>query len=470
MKLHVVVLAAGPGTRMRSERQKVLLEANGLPLLEYVLRAAARLQPESTTVVVGRGAEDVGRYLAAWPEVNVVLQDPARGAMHAVSKTEALLWDAEGLVLVLPGSAAAVVDSHLHSAVAHHQASGNATTMILGKSQSMWGFDSVLDGSALKSLEFGLMTTNDDASTDPVGSPSGSLAFSGVAVFGQSTIFGLVTEICRSNPDSADIGGIASASAALGQQLGGWVTPEADSLRAARTREELMLLGRLLRQRRCQSLMDGGVSLIDPETTFIGCDVEVGHDSVIHPNVYLEGRTVIGSNCVVHSGSRLVDAVMEDKVVVLNHTIIESSRVESGASVGPFAHIRPGSTVGENARVGNFVELKKTALGAGSKASHLSYLGDAQIGSRVNIGAGTITCNYDGVHKHQTIIEDDVFIGSDSQLVAPVTIEHGAYVAAGSSITKSVPAGALGIARGRQENKWGWVARMRDERGSGGHS
>jgi len=209
------------------------------------------------------------------------------------------------------------------------------------------------------------------------------------------------------------------------------------------------------------ALMAAGVTIVDPATTYLDPAVTVGPGTVIHPNVYLEGRTAIGASCVINASVRIVDSTLGDRVVVNNFCVIVSSRVASGARVGPFAHIRPDSDVGENAHIGNFVELKKTAMGAGSKANHLTYLGDAVIGERVNVGAGTITCNYDGEKKHQTVIEDEVFIGSDTQLIAPVRVGKGAYVAAGSSITEDVPPGALGIARGKQVNKEGWVAKRK---------
>jgi len=200
-----------------------------------------------------------------------------------------------------------------------------------------------------------------------------------------------------------------------------------------------------------------GVTILDPATTFVDEGVLVGAGTVIRPNVYLEGRTVIGAACDIHASVRIVDSTLGDRVVVNNFCVIVGSRVATGARIGPFAHLRPESDVREEAHVGNFVELKKTVLGAGSKANHLTYLGDATIGERVNVGAGTITCNYDGEKKHPTIIEDEVFIGSDSQLIAPVRIGRRAYVAAGSSITDDVPPEALGIARGKQVNKQGWV-------------
>ena len=203
--------------------------------------------------------------------------------------------------------------------------------------------------------------------------------------------------------------------------------------------------------------MAAGVTIVDPATTYVDAGVEVGPDTILHPNVFLEGRTRIGSACEIHAGARIVDSTIEDGVTILNYCVIEASSIATGAVVGPFARLRPASDVRARAKVGNFVELKKTVLGENSKANHLSYLGDATIGADVNIGAGTITCNYDGVAKHPTRIDDGVFVGSDSQLVAPVSIGEGAYVAAGSSVTQDVPAGALAIARSRQVNKAGWV-------------
>ena len=231
------------------------------------------------------------------------------------------------------------------------------------------------------------------------------------------------------------------------------------------SRKELADVAAILKSARNDALMESGVTLVDPGTAYIGPDVTVGADTTIHPNVHLEGRTVVGSNCTIHAGVRIVDSTIEDGVVVNNFCVISESLIKRGARVGPFAHIRPQSEIGENAHVGNFVELKKTILGPGSKANHLSYLGDATIGTKVNVGAGTITCNYDGTVKSPTVIEDGAFIGSDSQLIAPVRVGAGAYVAAGSSITEDVPSGALAIARGKQINKQGWVEKKKGTRG-----
>jgi bifunctional UDP-N-acetylglucosamine pyrophosphorylase/glucosamine-1-phosphate N-acetyltransferase len=216
-------------------------------------------------------------------------------------------------------------------------------------------------------------------------------------------------------------------------------------------------VSRIVRDQKNAELMASGVTIEDPATAYIDRDVTVGADTVIHPCVFLEGRTTIGAGCEIHSGARIIDSAIGDRVTVLNHSVINGSRVGDGASVGPFAHLRSDVDVREKARVGNFVELKKTVLGAGSKASHLAYLGDATIGEKVNIGAGTITCNYDGVNKNRTIVEDGAFIGSDSQLIAPVTVGKGAYVGSGTTIRDNVPAGALAVSAGKQRNIDGWV-------------
>jgi bifunctional UDP-N-acetylglucosamine pyrophosphorylase/glucosamine-1-phosphate N-acetyltransferase len=232
-------------------------------------------------------------------------------------------------------------------------------------------------------------------------------------------------------------------------------------IRGINSRSELAEVSRIVRQTKNEELMAAGVTIVDPANTYIEDDVEVGPDTVIHPGVVLERQTKIGSACEIHANVRISDSVLGDRVTVNNFCLIVGARVADGVSVGPFAHLRPETQVGEGAKIGNFVELKKTSMGPGSKANHLAYLGDATIGANVNVGAGTITCNYDGEKKHQTVIEDGAFIGSDTQLIAPVRIGKGAYVGAGSSITQDVPPGALGIARGRQTNVEGWVERKK---------
>jgi bifunctional UDP-N-acetylglucosamine pyrophosphorylase/glucosamine-1-phosphate N-acetyltransferase len=216
-------------------------------------------------------------------------------------------------------------------------------------------------------------------------------------------------------------------------------------------------VSRILRQKKNEELMAAGVTLEDPATIYIDQDVTIGRDTVIHPGVFIEGATVIGSGCEIHSGTRIIGSQLADRVTVLNHCVIEYASLANGCSVGPFAHLRKDAVIGEGAKVGNFVEMKKTSLGPGSKSMHLSYLGDTVIGSGVNVGAGTITCNYDGTAKHTTTIEDGAFIGSDTQLIAPVTVGKGAYVGTGTTIRENVPAGALAVSAGKQRNIEGWV-------------
>jgi bifunctional UDP-N-acetylglucosamine pyrophosphorylase/glucosamine-1-phosphate N-acetyltransferase len=239
------------------------------------------------------------------------------------------------------------------------------------------------------------------------------------------------------------------------------VVENAVEIRGINSRTELAEVSRLVRQHKNEELMAAGVTIVDPATTYIDPEVEIGADTVIHPGVVLEGRTRIGSMCEIQAHVRIVDSELGDRVKVNNFCLITSARIAGGASIGPFAHLRPETSLAEDVRIGNFVELKKTSIGAGSKVNHLAYLGDAEVGAKVNVGAGTITCNYDGYEKRQTVIQDGAFIGSDSQLIAPVTVGKGAYVGAGSSITNDVPAGALGIARGRQINVEGWAERRK---------
>jgi bifunctional UDP-N-acetylglucosamine pyrophosphorylase / glucosamine-1-phosphate N-acetyltransferase len=230
-----------------------------------------------------------------------------------------------------------------------------------------------------------------------------------------------------------------------------------DEVLGINSRADLAALGRKVRDAKNAALMAAGVTLEDPDTAYIGRDVEIGADTIVHPGVTIEGRTRIGARCEIRSGVRIADSTLGNDVVVLDHCVIADSAIESGARVGPFAHLRNGAALGTNTRVGNFVEVKKTALGAGSKALHLTYLGDAVIGQDVNIGAGVITCNYDGVNKHQTTIESGAFVGSDTQLIAPVTVGQGAYVGTGTTVRKDVPPGALAVSAGEQRNIEGWV-------------
>jgi bifunctional UDP-N-acetylglucosamine pyrophosphorylase/glucosamine-1-phosphate N-acetyltransferase len=452
---HVVVLAAGKGTRMKSEYPKVLHRAAGLPLIEHVLRAAGALEPATTVVVVGHMAGRVEDALRKRPGLRFAVQEPQLGTGHALLQAEPHLAGQTGTVVLLSGDVPLLRPATLRALGEAHASRGAAATVLTARVDRPQGYGRIVRH------EGHIAAIVEDRDATPAERGIDEIN-SGIYAFALEPLFAALKSIGAANaqgeyylPDLVKIYrqrglGVETVSLADSREILG-----------VNSRKELADVTAILKTTRNDELMASGVTLVDPATAWIGPDVTVGADTTIHPNVYLEGRSQIGSGCEIHAGVRIIDSTIDDGVVVNNYCVISESHVRAGARVGPFAHIRPLSDVGEGAHVGNFTELKKTTLGKGSKANHLSYLGDATIGEKVNIGAGTITCNYDGVHKHQTVIEDGAFIGSDSQLVAPVRVGKGAYVAAGSSIVDDVPAGALGIARGKQVNKDGWVEKKK---------
>jgi bifunctional UDP-N-acetylglucosamine pyrophosphorylase/glucosamine-1-phosphate N-acetyltransferase len=453
--IHIVILAAGKGTRMKSALPKVLHRAGDRPLIDHVLRTAASLSPASIVVVVGHQADMVKESLGKRPGLSFAVQDPQLGTGHALLQAEPLLRDATGTLVLLSGDVPLLRADTLASLVRRHEKRQAAATVLTAVVPSPDGYGRIVrqDGQIAAIVE------HKDAA--PAQREIREIN-SGIYAFDIAPLFSALREIGSSNvqgeyylPDLVRIyrrRGLTVETVKLddpGEILG------------VNSRRELADVSAILRSNKSDELMTSGVTIVDPPTTFIGVDVAIGPDTVIHPGVYLEGATRIGSNCEVQSGVRIVDSTIDDGVQINNFCLILNSHVSRGARIGPFAHLRPQSDVGEDAHVGNFVELKKTTFGRGSKANHLAYLGDATIGEAVNIGAGTITCNYDGTLKHPTVIEDGAFIGSDSQLIAPVRVGKGSYVAAGSSITDDVPPGSLAIARGKQVNKEGWVRKKK---------
>ncbi|MDE3157107.1 MAG: bifunctional UDP-N-acetylglucosamine diphosphorylase/glucosamine-1-phosphate N-acetyltransferase GlmU [Acidobacteriota bacterium] len=453
MDTHIVILAAGKGTRMRSSQPKVLHRLAGLPLIAHVLRAAAPLAPRSTTIVIGHGGDRVREALAAWPGLQYAVQEEQLGTAHALQQAESRLAGATGALLVLSGDVPRLSAASLTRLVGHHVASGAAVTVLTAVVDRPYGYGRIvrIDGRLARIVE-----ERDAAPAERAIREINS----GIYVFSLDSVFDALRAIDAHNAQGEHyLTDIVAVYRHRGARVETVVVEDAGQIQGINSRSELAEAGTLVRQQKNEELMAAGVTIEDPATTYVDQDVEVGPDTVLHPFVILEGRTTIGRACEIHAGTRIVNSTLADGVTVLNHCLIVDSRVETGASVGPFAHLRGESTLAAGARVGNFVELKKTVLGPGSKAMHHAYLGDATIGAKVNVGAGTITCNYDGERKHPTVIEDHAFIGSDSQLIAPVTVGQGAYVAAGSSITDDVPAGALAIARGRQVNKPDWAAK-----------
>ena len=455
---HIVILAAGKGTRMKSATPKVLHRAGGLPLVEHVLRAADAVQPITITLVVGHQAEEVRAALAGRAGLGFALQEPQLGTGHALLQAEPALRGATGTLLLLSGDVPLLKGKTLEALVDAHRRRRSAATVVTARVRNPDGYGRIVREAG----EISAIVEHKDASPDERRIDEIN---SGIYAFDLAPLFDGLRAIGAANaqreyylPDLVRIyrqRGLAVHTFALDDER---------EILGVNSRRELAEVAAIMHKARNEALMDSGVTLVDPTAVYVGPDVAIGADTILHPGVYLEGQTTIGRGCEIHSGVRIVDSVIGDKVVINNFCVIVSSRVADGAQVGPFARLRPETVVGEDVHIGNFVELKKTSIGRGSKAPHLTYLGDATIGERVNVGAGTITCNYNGVTKNPTVVEDGAFIGSDSQLIAPVRVGRGAYVAAGSSITEDVPAGALAITRGRQVNKDGWVERRKGKR------
>ena len=453
--VHVVVLAAGKGTRMRSALPKVMHGVNGRPMLSHVIVTARSTRPASIIVVLGHKAETVRSVYADDPSVQFVVQEPQLGTGHALLQALPRLEGAKGDVLLLYGDVPLLSPATVAALLTRHRDDRAAATVLTAEVDQPFGYGRIVrqDGAIVRIVEERDATPAERAIKE-INAGIYALAVEPLA----EAIAALAPQNAQGEYYLPDLIGIYRRR---GLGVSTLTVRSADEIRGVNSRRELAEVTRLVRNAKIEELLASGVTLIDPATTYVEADVEVGADTVLHPNVYLEGRTVIGAACEVHAGTRLVNATVGDRVTIRNYCVVTDSTVESDAVLGPFAHLRPGSVVQSEAHVGNFVELKKATLGRRSKASHLTYLGDATIGENVNIGAGTITCNYDGKDKHPTVIGDGAFIGSDSQLIAPVTIGKGAYVAAGSSITDDVPDEALAITRGRQVNKEGWARRRK---------
>ena len=455
--IHVVILAAGQGTRMKSRMPKVLHRLAGKPLIEHVLETAQTVRPETVTMVVGHEAESVRRCVGKRPNVEWVLQEPQLGTAHALQQTEPRLAARQGTVILLSGDVPMLKAATLQRLVETHQTARAAATVVTAMVERPYGYGRIVRtrGRIARIVE------ERDASpaVRKIKEINGGIyAFDLVSLF--DALRGIASQNAQGEYYLTDLIAIYRRRKLGVETL---LVDNPQEIRGINSRTELAEVSRIVRQTKNEELMAAGVTIIDPATTYIDPDVHVGADTVIHPGVAIEGHSRIGAACEIHSHVRIVDSEIADKAVIQNFCLILGSRIAESASVGPFAHLRPETVVGEGARIGNFVELKKTTLGPGSKANHLAYLGDATIGAKVNVGAGTITCNYDGTSKHQTVIEDGAFIGSDTQLIAPVRVGKGAYVAAGSSITEDVPSGALGIARGRQTNVADWVERKKTQ-------
>jgi bifunctional UDP-N-acetylglucosamine pyrophosphorylase/glucosamine-1-phosphate N-acetyltransferase len=458
-----VLLAAGKGTRMRSALPKVLHAVCGRPMVHHVTACAIQAGAEHVYPVIGHGAGQVAEHLgSAFPgaPVTPVVQEEQLGTGHAVLTCRSHLKGYTGAVLILSGDVPLVTPDLVAGLMAAHREAGGGLTVLTVELDNPTGYGRIL--------------------RDGVGEPAGIVEEkdatpaqravreinTGIYVADGRLLFGLLPQVSRDNAQGeyylTDVVGLALKEG-LPVHLYRWHDPEA--VLGVNSRADLARVEAVMRRRIAAALMAGGTTLIDPERTYVDVGVTVGPDTVIHPGVTLQGATVIGAGCTVYPGVRIVDSRVGDGVTVKDGSLLTEARLDGDNSVGPMAHLRPGTHLMRGARVGNFVETKKAVIGEGSKVNHLSYVGDAEVGAGVNIGAGTITCNYDGTHKHRTVIGDGAFIGSDTQLVAPVTVGAGAVVAAGSTVTGDVPGGALAITRVPQRNVEGWVERWKAKKG-----
>ena len=453
--VHVVILAAGQGTRMKSGLPKVLHSVAGRSMIEHVLRAAAAVSPTTTTAVIGHQANTMRERLAGVRDLGFAVQEPQLGTGHALQQVEPMLYGRTGTVLLLSGDVPLLRPATLERLLAAHRSARAAATIVTAIIERPYGYGRVIRTSG----RVARIVEERDAS--PAQRKVREIN-SGIYAFDLVPLFDALRTVAAANAQGEYyLTDLIAIYRRRRRPIETVLVDDPAEVRGVNSRTELAEVSAIMRQKKNEELMAAGVTLIDPATTYIDPDVVVGPDTVIHPGVVIQGQTRIGTACEIHGYVRIADTEIADRVTIHNFCLIVGARVADGASIGPFAHLRPETEVGQEAKVGNFVELKKTSLGAGSKASHLSYLGDATIGANVNIGAGTITCNYDGEKKHETVIEEGAFIGSDSQLIAPVRVGKGAYVAAGSSITEDVPPGALGIARERQTNVEGWTERKK---------
>ena len=454
-------MAAGKGTRLKSKHPKVLHEVGGKPLLAHVIAAAAKVVPaEDVYAIIGHEADRV-REAVRHTGINFILQQPQKGTGHALMVARDALAGYDH-VIVLSGDAPLITAQTISSIRQFHQSKRPAMTILTAQLDNPTGYGRVIRKSS-KSHE--VQAIVEEKSAAPAQKKIREIN-SGFYAFAVELLYKNIDQLGTENPHAefylTDMAAIfrKGKERVLAVEAG-----DPREILGANTRAELVEIDQHLRMSKCLELMAQGVTIFYPQSCVIDSDAEIGADTVIEPFVQILGATRIGSDCRIRSYSVIRNSTIGDEVMIRPGCVIDESQVKAGAMLGPYSHLRPGSEIGEGAHVGNFVETKKIKLGKGSKANHLTYLGDAEIGEKVNVGAGTITCNYDGVHKHKTIIEDGVFVGSDSTLVAPVRVGKGAYIGAASCITEDVPADSLAIGRSQQVVKEGWAKAKRATRG-----
>jgi bifunctional UDP-N-acetylglucosamine pyrophosphorylase/glucosamine-1-phosphate N-acetyltransferase len=456
----IAILAAGKGTRLKSQLPKVLHEVGGKSLLAHVIAAATRVVPPADVFAITGHEADRVRSEVAHTGVNFILQPEQRGTGHALMVAQPALSGYDH-VIVLSGDAPQITPQTIARLLNFHLDEQAAMTLLSADLDQPTGYGRVLRKNP-RSAE--VKEIVEEKSASPAQKKIREIN-AGFYVFSAPEMLAHIQKLSTANPHGEYyLTDMAAVLRKAGKRVVAWKTENSAEVLGANTRIELSLIDYQMRMRKGHQLMAEGVSIFFPATCVIDNDVEIAADTVIEPFVQILGTTRVGANCRIRSYSVIRDSEIADNVLIRPGSILEEARVGSGAIIGPYSHLRPGSEIGEGAHIGNFVETKKMKLGKGSKANHLTYLGDAEIGAGVNIGAGTITCNYDGANKHTTVIEDGVFIGSDSTLVAPVRVGKGAYVGAASCITSDVPEDALAIGRAQQVVKPGWARAKREAR------
>lgn len=426
---------------MKSTRAKVLHELGGLPLITHVIRTAMALEPKSISIVVGHQAKEVEEVVRAeiGERANFVVQKEQRGTGDAVEAARDLLSESESVLLILSGDVPLIRADTLNSFIHNHRSGGADCSILTVRLENPSGYGRVVrdaKGAVSRIVEHKDATPEEREIRE---------INSGIYCFDPRKLFAALRQVKPANQQGefylTDVPEILLAE---GAKVEGYLYSDAREVSGINTRVELAEFENLLRRRTIRTLMlDGGVTFIDPSHAYISADARLGRDCVIYPDVSIEGKSIIGESCIIRSGARITNSRIGENVVIKDHSIIIDSDIEAKCAIGPFAHLRMNAKLEEGAHVGNFVEVKKSRIGRRTKAMHLSYLGDATIGEGTNIGAGTITCNYDGKHKHETFIEDNVKIGSDTMLVAPVRVGSGSVTAAGSVVINDVPADSL---------------------------
>lgn len=450
---YAIVLAAGQGTRMKSDLYKVLHPVCGKPMVAHVIDNIEKLGAERIVSVVGHGAEKVEETLGERSEY--VLQKEQLGTAHAVQQAESVLESLEGTTIVVCGDTPLIRSETMAALIAHHNKSGAKATILTAIADDPTGYGRVIRG------ENGQVLRNIEQKDASIEEQQVVEINTGTYCFDNKVLFETLKKVTNNNAQSEyylpDVIGILQAEGAL---VSAYVTGDFSETLGINDRIVLAEAERVMRHRIAEIHMRNGVTIINPDNTYISADATIGRDTVLQPGTMIEGETVIGDGCTIGPNSQIVDSVIGDSTTIHSSVVLQS-KIGSSTAIGPFAHIRPETNLGNDVRIGNFVEVKKSTFGNGSKAAHLSYIGDTNVGTGVNFGCGTIVVNYDGKKKHVTTVEDDAFIGCNSNLIAPVTVGKGAYVAAGSTISKNVPKNSLAIARVRQENKEDYVSKLK---------